>query len=127
MAGWRRTLKNNRPERRSLRLRRPDDPIKNATMKRYLLRSVKYFAALCVLCIVLMGAMLLTGTSQLTPRETLYMLFHSDRFVVLGIAIVALAAPTVIRMLSSVKAVPKRRLRDVATLARTSGYPALDI
>lgn len=61
-------------------------------MKTYLIRSVKYFCALCVLSAVLMAAMLVTGTSQLTAEETLYLLFHSDRFVLLGAAIVVLAA-----------------------------------
>lgn len=79
-----------------MKLRRttpPAQPIKKFdTMKKYLIRSVKYFVALCVLCAVLMGAMLLTGTSQLTPRETLYLLLHSDRFVLLGAALVVLAA-----------------------------------
>ncbi|MBQ5903936.1 MAG: hypothetical protein IIW89_06330 [Alistipes sp.] len=54
----------------------------------YLIRSLKYFVALCVLCVVMMGLMLLTGTSELTAEETLYLMFHSDRFVLLGIAIV---------------------------------------
>ena len=59
---------------------------------KYLVRSLKYFVALCVLCVIMMGLMLLTGTSQLTAEETLYLMFHSDRFVLLGIAIVALSA-----------------------------------
>ena len=58
----------------------------------YLIRSLKYFVALCVLCVVMMGLMLLTGTSELTAEETLYLMFHSDRFVLLGIAIVVLSA-----------------------------------
>ena len=29
---------------------------------KYFVRSLKYFCALCVLCIVLMGLMLMTGT-----------------------------------------------------------------
>ncbi len=59
---------------------------------KYLVRSLKYFVALCVLCVIMMGLMLLTGTSQLTAEETLYLMFPSDRFVLLGIAIVALSA-----------------------------------
>ncbi len=59
---------------------------------KYFVRSVKYFVALCVLCMTLMAAMLLTGTSQLTAEETLYLMFHSDRFLLLGIAVVVLAA-----------------------------------
>lgn len=59
---------------------------------KYLIRSLKYFVALCVLCVVMMGLMLLTGTSQLTAEETLYLMFHSDRFLLLGIAVVVLSA-----------------------------------
>ncbi len=66
--------------------------LKKTTMKTYLIRSVKYFCALCVLCAILMAAMLATGTSQLTAEETLHLLFHSDRFVLLGVAIVVLSA-----------------------------------
>lgn len=59
---------------------------------KYLIRSLKYFVALCVLCVIMMGLMLLTGTSQLTAEETIYLMFHSDRFVLLGVAMVVLAA-----------------------------------
>lgn len=59
---------------------------------KHLIRSVKYFFALCVLCVALMALMLLTGTSQLTAEETLYLMFHSDRFLLLAVAIVLLAA-----------------------------------
>ncbi|MBR1994647.1 MAG: hypothetical protein IJ990_03805 [Alistipes sp.] len=59
---------------------------------KYLIRSVKYFCAMCVLCVVLMLAMLLTGTSQLTAEETIYLMFHSDRFLLLGLAVVILSA-----------------------------------
>lgn len=59
---------------------------------KYLIRSLKYFVALCVLCVVLMALMILTGTSQLTAEETIYLMFHSDRFVLLGVAMVVLAA-----------------------------------
>ncbi len=93
-------------------------------MKRYLLRSVKYFAALCVLCVVLMGAMLLTGTSQLTVRETLYLLFHSDRFVVLGLAIVALAAtyPRFGFMTRRVEGDVERHRTQIETAFRQAGF-----
>lgn len=59
---------------------------------KYLVRSVKYFVALCVLCVALMGLMLLTGTSQLSAEETLYLMFHSDRFLLLAVAVVILSA-----------------------------------
>lgn len=59
---------------------------------KYLIRSLKYFIALCVLCVVLMALMILTGSSNLTAEETIYLMFHSDRFVLLGVAMVVLAA-----------------------------------
>lgn len=58
---------------------------------KYLIRSVKYFVALCVLSLALMALMILTGTSQLTAEETLYLMFHSDRFVLLCGAILVLS------------------------------------
>ena len=59
---------------------------------KYLIRSLKYFVAMCVLSVALMGLMILTGTSPMTAEETFYLMFHSDRFVMLGIAIVILSA-----------------------------------
>ena len=59
---------------------------------KYIVRSLKYFVAMCVLSVVLMGLMILTGTSPMTAEETIYVMFHSDRFVMLGIAIVILSA-----------------------------------
>lgn len=59
---------------------------------KYLVRSVKYFFALCVLCIALMGLMLMTGTSALSFDDTLYAMFHTDRYLMLFVAIVVLSA-----------------------------------
>ncbi|MBR5849814.1 MAG: hypothetical protein IKZ12_01955 [Alistipes sp.] len=59
---------------------------------KYFLRSVKYFCAMCVLCVALMALMILTGTSAMNAEDTLYLMFHSDRFVMLGGALVVLAA-----------------------------------
>ena len=61
-------------------------------MKKYIVRSLKYFFALCVLCIALMGLMLMTGTSALSLDDTLYAMFHTDRYLMLFTAIVVLAA-----------------------------------
>ena len=61
-------------------------------MKKYIVRSLKYFFALCVLCIALMGLMLMTGTSALSLDDTLYAMFHTDRYLTLFTAIVVLAA-----------------------------------
>lgn len=59
---------------------------------KYILRSLKYFVALCVICMVLMGLMFATGTSALTLEQTIYVMFHTDRYLMLLIAIVVLAA-----------------------------------
>lgn len=59
---------------------------------KYLLRSVKYFFALCVLCTALMAMMLATGTSALNFDQTIDALLHTDRYVPLFTAIVVLAA-----------------------------------
>lgn len=58
----------------------------------YFLRSLKYFAALCVLCVALMALMLATGTSALPARETFYVMFHTTRYLTMLGAIVVLAA-----------------------------------
>lgn len=58
----------------------------------YFLRSLKYFAALCILCFALMALMLVTGTSALSARETFYVMFHTTRYLTLLGAIVVLAA-----------------------------------
>lgn len=61
-------------------------------MKTYVVRSLKYFVALCVVCIAIMALMLLSGTSALTFGETLYVMFRTDRFLSLAVAVVVLAA-----------------------------------
>lgn len=61
-------------------------------MKKYIIRSLKYFCALCVLCIALMGLMLMTGTSRLTLDTVFYEMFHTGTYLKLLITIVALAA-----------------------------------
>ncbi len=61
-------------------------------MKQYVIRSVKYLLYLCVLCALLMVLMIYTGHSELSGEETFYLMLHSDRFLLLGIAIVVLAA-----------------------------------
>ena len=61
-------------------------------MKTYLIRAVKYLLSMCVLCIALMALMLVTGNSALTLDETLYAMFHTDRYLLLFGAIVILSA-----------------------------------
>ena len=57
----------------------------------YFIRSLKYFCALCVICTAIMALMLVTGTSALSLEETLYVMFHTDRYAMLLAAIVVLA------------------------------------
>ena len=47
-------------------------------MKRYLIRSLKYFVALCVLCAGIMALNRMMG-SALDIRQTLYVMFHTTR------------------------------------------------
>ena len=61
-------------------------------MKRYLIRSLKYFAALCVLCMAIMALNLTTGMASLSLEETLYVMFHTPRGLLLPAVIVLLAA-----------------------------------
>ena len=61
-------------------------------MKRYIIRSVKYLVALCVLYAALMWLMHATGQTVLTLRDTGAILFGTSRgWLMLG-AMVALAA-----------------------------------
>ena len=68
--------------------------IKTITTMKYLIRSVKYFIALCVLYLIIMALMLLTNTSVLTPSETFSALVRSTRGQVLIVAVVLLSAPS---------------------------------
>lgn len=68
--------------------------IKTITTMKYLIRSVKYFIALCVLYLIIMALMLLTNTSVLTPSETFSALVRSTRGQVLIVAVVLLSPCT---------------------------------
>lgn len=57
----------------------------------YLIRSVKYFCALCVFSLVIMGLNLMTGFAQLTFEQTLSVLFSTPRGMLLPVAIVVLS------------------------------------
>lgn len=59
---------------------------------KYLIRSLKYFVALCVLCAAIMALNLSTGLSTLTLDQTLYVMFHTPRGLMLPAVIVLLAA-----------------------------------
>lgn len=62
------------------------------SMKKHLIRSVKYFVALCVLYLVVMALMFVTNTSLLTPAETFRALVHSTRGQVMIAAMLLLSA-----------------------------------
>lgn len=59
---------------------------------KYLLRSAKYFIALCVLCAALMTLNQATGMARLSIGETFYVMFHTPRGMLLPAMIVVLAA-----------------------------------
>ena len=59
-------------------------------MKKYLIRSAKYFVALCVLLVAIMALNLAMG-STLTIRETFYVMFHTTRGLLLPVVVVVLA------------------------------------
>ena len=61
-------------------------------MKKYFVRSLKYFCALCVLCVLIMLLNRLAGTSILTLKETFYVMFHTPKGMLLPVVIVVLAA-----------------------------------
>ena len=59
---------------------------------KYFIRSLKYFCALCVLCVAIMWLNRLAGTAKLTFEETFFVMFHSPRGMLLPAVIVLLAA-----------------------------------
>lgn len=60
-------------------------------MKKYIIRSVKYFFALCVLCAAVMALNMLTRDT-LSPSEWFYAMFHTTRGLLMPAVIVVLAA-----------------------------------
>lgn len=58
----------------------------------YLIRSLKYFCALCVLCAAIMMLNQMTGMASLTLKETFYVMFHTTRGLLLPATIIVLAA-----------------------------------
>lgn len=59
-------------------------------MKKYLIRSVKYFVAQCVLLVAIMALNRAMG-STLTMQETFYVMFHTTRGLLLPVVVVVLA------------------------------------
>ncbi|WP_295938712.1 hypothetical protein [uncultured Alistipes sp.] len=91
---------------------------------RYFIRSLKYFAALCVICIVIMALMLVSGTSALTFDETIYVMFHSTRYLTLLAAIVALAAlyPKFGFVVRDVEGDVEQNRQQIITAFKTGGF-----
>ena len=59
---------------------------------RYLIRSIKFLVALFVIYLAAVWIMIEAGASMLTMRETLQVLVHTTRGIVLIVAIVVWAA-----------------------------------
>lgn len=59
---------------------------------KYFIRSLKYFCALCVLCVAIMYLNRLAGTARLTIGETFQVMFQTPRGMMLPAVIVLLAA-----------------------------------
>lgn len=59
---------------------------------KYFIRSLKYFCALCVLCLAIMYLNRLAGTARLSVSDTFYVMFHTPRGMMLPVVIVVLAA-----------------------------------
>ena len=64
----------------------------NSKIMKYFIRSLKYFCALCVLCAAIMYLNRMAGTARLTVTETLYVMFHTPRGMMLPAVILLLAA-----------------------------------
>lgn len=58
---------------------------------KYAIRSVKYFFALCVLCLAIITLNLAAGWSALNFSETVYVMFHTTRGLLMPAVIVLLA------------------------------------
>lgn len=82
---------------------------------KYFIRSLKYFVALCVICVAILALMLATGTSALTLDQTVYVMFHTSRYATLFAAIVVLAA-----------LYPKFGVRGAQGRRRRGGEPRTD-
>lgn len=59
---------------------------------KYLVRSLKYFFALCVLCMAIIALNLATGFSAMTFDEFVFVMFHTPRGLLMPGVIVLLAA-----------------------------------
>lgn len=91
---------------------------------KYLTRSLKYFVALCVICIAIMALMLVTGTSALSLDDTLNVMFNTTRYLPLLGAIVVLAAmyPTFGFVKRTVKGDMVQNRQQVINAFKSAGF-----
>lgn len=59
---------------------------------KYLLKSIKYFIALCILCLGVMWLNQQFGFAQLSMEETFYVMFHTTRGMLLPFVMIVAAA-----------------------------------
>lgn len=59
---------------------------------KYFVRSLKYFVALCVLCVAIMMLNRWMGTAALSVEDTFYVMFHTWRGMMLPAVVVLVAA-----------------------------------
>ena len=84
---------------------------------RYLIRSIKFLVALFVIYLAAVWIMIEAGASMLTMRETLQVLVHTTRGIVLIVAIVVWAA--VYPMIGFGVSVPRAFSTSCACCSRT--------
>lgn len=93
-------------------------------MKRYLIRAVKYFVALCVLCAAIMLLNQLYGAT-LSLSQTLYVMFHTPRGLLLPAVIVVLAFfyyPRFGFIVRDVEGDLEEHRRQIVNALRNSGF-----
>lgn len=93
-------------------------------MKKYFIRSLKYFCALCVLCAAIMFLNRIAGTARLTVTETLYVMFHTPRGMMLPVVIVLLAAfyPRFGFIVRQVEGDVKKNREQILNAFRSEGF-----
>lgn len=93
-------------------------------MKKYFVRSLKYFCALCVLCVLIMLLNRLAGTSILTLKETFYVMFHTPKGMLLPVVIVVLAAvyPRIGFVTRRVEGDTEKDRQQIINAFRTAGF-----
>ena len=91
---------------------------------KYFIRSLKYFVALCVICVAILALMLATGTSALTLDQTVYVMFHTSRYATLFAAIVVLAAlyPKFGFVMRKVEGDVEENREQIVNAFRSSGF-----